>query len=215
MSRESKRGSRKESWKAEEKWTPTTRLGVLVQKGEIRSMEEALKSRYPLKEYQIVDTLLPDLSEEVLDINLVQRMTDSGRRVKFRVCVIVGDKEGYLGIGLGKDALVRSGIEKAVRVAKTNITYIERGCGSWECDCKDTHSIPFKVIGKSGSVEITLKPAPKGIGLAAGDVPKRVAEFAGVNDIWAKTRGKTRTTFNLAMATYNALKSTALVKTMN
>ncbi|MEA2051664.1 MAG: 30S ribosomal protein S5 [Euryarchaeota archaeon] len=215
MGREQKRGSRKESWKTEEKWTPVTRLGVLVQNGEIRSIEEALKSRYPLKEYQIVDALLPDLSEEVLDINLVQRMTDSGRRVKFRICVIVGDKEGYLGIGLGKDALVRSGIEKAVRVAKTNITYIERGCGSWECGCKDKHSIPFKVIGKSGSVEITLKPAPKGIGLAAGDVPKRVSEFAGVNDIWAKTRGKTRTTFNLAMATYNALRSTALVKTMN
>ncbi len=215
MSRESKRGSRKESWKTEEKWTPVTKLGALVQDGEIRSIEEALKSRYPLKEYQIVDALLPDLSEEVLDINLVQRMTDSGRRVKFRVCVIVGDKEGYLGIGLGKDALVRSGIEKAVRVAKTNITYIERGCGSWECDCKDKHSIPFKVIGKSGSVEITLKPAPKGIGLAAGNVPKRVSEFGGVSDIWAKTRGKTRTTFNLALATYDALRSTALVKTMN
>ncbi len=215
MRGQSKRESRKESWKTEEKWAPVTKLGTLVKKGEIRSIEEALKSKFPLKEYQIVDALLPDLSEEVLDINLVQRMTDSGRRVKFRVCVIVGDREGYLGIGLGKDALVRSGIEKAVRVAKTNITYIERGCGSWECNCNDTHSIPFKVIGKSGSVEITLKPAPKGIGLAVGDVPKRVAEFAGITDIWAKTKGKTRTTFNLAMATYNALRSTTLVKTMN
>lgn len=215
MNRESKKESEKESWKMEEEWTPVTKLGILVQNGEIRTIEEALKSKYPLKEYQIVDTLLQDLSEEVLDINLVQRMTDSGRRVKFRVCVIVGNKEGYLGIGLGKDALVRSGIEKAVRVAKTNITYIERGCGSWECDCNDKHSIPFKVIGKSGSVEITLKPAPKGIGLAAGDIPKRVSEFAGVSDIWAKTKGKTRTTFNLAMATYNALKSTTIVRTMN
>jgi len=215
MGRESKRGSKKESWKTEEKWTPVTKLGTLVQDGEIRSIEEALKSRYPLKEYQIVDALLPNLTEEVLDINLVQRMTDSGRRVKFRVCVIVGDKDGYLGIGLGKDALVRSGIEKAVRIAKTNITYIERGCGSWECTCNDKHSIPFKVTGKSGSVEITLKPAPKGIGLAAGDVPKRVSEFAGINDIWAKTKGKTRTTFNLALATYDALRNTSLVKTMN
>lgn len=215
MNKESKRGSRKESWKTEEKWTPVTKLGALVQNSEIRSIEEALKSRYPLKEYQIVDALLPNLSEEVIDINLVQRMTDSGRRVKFRVCVIVGNKDGYLGIGLGKDALVRSGIEKAVRVAKTNITYIERGCGSWECICNDKHSIPFKVIGKSGSVEITLKPAPKGIGLAAGDVTKRVSEFAGVNDIWAKTKGKTRTTFNLALATYDALRNTTLVKTMN
>ena len=103
--------------KTEPEWTPTTRLGIQVKEGEIGSFEEALGSRYPLKEYQIVDALLPDLSDEVLDINLVQRMTDSGRRVKFRICVVVGNKDGYLGIGLGKDVLVRNGIVKAVRMA--------------------------------------------------------------------------------------------------
>lgn len=207
--------SGKASWRRrEEEWTPVTRLGILVQSGEIKSIEEVLRSRYPLREHQIVDALLPDLSEEVLDINLVQRMTDSGRRVKFRVCVIVGNREGYLGIGLGKDVLVRNGITKAVRAAKLDLTYIERGCGSWECDCNEKHSLPFKVTGKSGGVEITLKPAPKGLGLAAGDTPKKVLEFAGVNDVWAKTKGKTRTTFNFALATYDALRRTALVKTL-
>jgi len=207
--------SGKAGWRRrEEEWTPVTRLGVLVQSGEIKSIEEVLRSRYPLREHQIVDALLPDLSEEVLDINLVQRMTDSGRRVKFRICVIVGNREGYLGIGLGKDVLVRNGITKAVRAAKLDLTYIERGCGSWECDCNEKHSLPFKVTGKSGGVEITLKPAPKGLGLAAGDTPKKVLEFAGVNDVWAKTKGKTRTTFNFALATYDALRRTALVKTL-
>lgn len=207
--------SGKAGWRRrEEEWTPVTRLGILVQSGEIKSIEEVLRSRYPLREHQIVDALLPDLSEEVLDINLVQRMTDSGRRVKFRVCVIVGNREGYLGIGLGKDVLVRNGITKAVRAAKLDLTYIERGCGSWECDCNEKHSLPFKVTGKSGGVEITLKPAPKGLGLAAGDTPKKVLEFAGVNDVWAKTKGKTRTTFNFALATYDALRRTALVKTL-
>jgi len=197
----------------EEVWTPATRLGILVEKGEIKSIEEALRSRYPLKEYQIVEALLPDLSEEVLDINMVQRMTDSGRRIKFRVCVVLGNRDGYLGIGLGKDALVRNGITKAIRAAELNLTYIERGCGSWECGCNEKHSIPFKVTGKSGGVEITLKPAPKGLGLAAGDIPKKVLEFAGVEDIWAKTKGQTRTTFNLALATYNALRKTCTMKT--
>jgi len=207
--------SGKAGWRRrEEEWTPVTRLGILVQSGEIKSIEEVLRSRYPLREHQIVDALLPDLSEEVLDINLVQRMTDSGRRVKFRVCVIVGNREGYLGIGLGKDVLVRNGITKAVRAAKLDLTYIERGCGSWECDCNEKHSLPFKVMGKSGGVEITLKPAPKGLGLAAGDTPKKVLKFAGVNDVWAKTKGKTRTTFNFALATYDALRRTALVKTL-
>jgi len=195
-------------------WEPKTRLGRLVQTGEIKTFDEALKSNFPLKEYQIVDALLPELSEEVLDINLVQRMTDSGRRVKFRVCAIVGNKNGYIGIGLGKDKLVRNGIVKAVMDAKLHLTCIQRGCGSWECDCGEQHSIPYKVTGKSGSVEITLKPAPKGIGLAAGDVPKRVLEFAGVNDVWAKTQGKSRTTFNFAFATYDALRRTALMKTV-
>jgi small subunit ribosomal protein S5 len=197
-----------------EDWKPVTRLGQLVQSGDIKTLEDAIHSRYPLKEYQVVDALLPELSEEVLDINLVQRMTDSGRRVKFRVCVIVGNKEGYLGIGLGKDALVRSGIEKAVRDAKLHIINIKRGCGSWECNCGESHSIPFKVVGKAGSVRMTLKPAPKGIGLAAGDIPKRVLEFSGVQDVWAFSKGQTRTTFNQAYATFDALRSTSLVKTV-
>jgi len=211
MREEGKRKVRRE----EEEWTPATRLGTLVQKGEIKSIEEALRSRYPLKEYQIVEALLPDLGEEVLDINMVQRMTDSGRRIKFRVCVIVGNRDGYLGIGLGKDVLVRNGITKAIRAAELNLTYIERGCGSWECDCNEEHSVPFKVLGKSGSVEITLKPAPKGLGLAAGNIPKKVLEFAGVKDIWVKTKGQTRTTFNLALATYDALRKTATMKTFS
>jgi small subunit ribosomal protein S5 len=197
-----------------EPWTPVTKLGAMVQRGEIKTIDEALRSKYPLKEYQIVDVLLPELSEEVVDINLVQRMTDSGRRVKFRVCAIVGNNDGYLGIGIGKDALVRNGIVKAVRAAKLNLTHIKRGCGSWECNCGEIHSIPFKIVGKSGSVEITLLPAPKGIGLAAGDIPKRVLAFAGVTDIWTKKKGQTRTTFNQAIATYNALKKTAAVKTV-
>ncbi|MBK5190152.1 MAG: 30S ribosomal protein S5 [Methanosarcinales archaeon] len=210
------RRDRRESERARdlEAWVPVTRLGMLVKSGEIKTLGDALRSNYPVKEYQVVDALLPELSEEVLDINLVQRMTDSGRRVKFRVCVIVGNRDGYIGIGLGKDALVRSGIEKAVRDAKMNMTHIKRGCGSWECNCGGTHSIPFKVVGKAGSVEITLKPAPKGIGLATGNIPKRVLDFSGVKDVWAQTKGQTRTTFNQAFATFEALRKIALVKTL-
>ena len=198
-----------EEW---EEWSPKTALGRLVKEGKIKTMEEALKSRYPLKEPQIVDFLLPDLSEEVLDINLVQRMTDSGRRVKFRICAVVGNKDGFVGVGLGKDALVRNGILKAIRNAKLNIAFVERGCGSWECNCSEPHSVPFKVVGKSGSVRITLKPAPRGVGLVAGETPKKVLEFAGIKDVWTRTKGETRTTFNFAFATFDALKKIALIR---
>ncbi|KAF5428166.1 small subunit ribosomal protein S5 [Candidatus Methanophagaceae archaeon] len=208
--------TRAAGWKKEEVvWVPSTKLGKMVQNGDLTTIEEVLNSKYPLKEYQIVETVLPDLGEEVLDINMVQRMTDSGRRIKFRVCVIVGNTDGYIGIGSGKDALVRNGITKAIRDAELNLTYIERGCGSWECNCNSLHSVPFAVTGKSGGVYVTFKPAPKGLGLAAGDTQKKILEFAGISDIWTKTKGKTRTTFNLALATVDALKKTSTIKTMS
>ena len=72
---------------SDEEWIPKTRLGKMVKNGEITSMSQALKSGMPIKEVEIVDALLPDMYDEVLDVNMVQRMTDSGRRVKFRVVV--------------------------------------------------------------------------------------------------------------------------------
>ena len=78
-------------------WVPLTGLGHMVQAGEIKSIDEILNSGKPIKEPEIVDAFLPDLVDEVLDINMVQRMTDSGRRVKFRAVVVVGNRDGYVG----------------------------------------------------------------------------------------------------------------------
>jgi small subunit ribosomal protein S5 len=108
--------------------------------------------------------------------------------------------------------LTAKAIRKAIRVAKLNIIEIRRGCGSWECGCGRPHSVPFQVTGKSGSVRITLMPAPRGLGLAAGDVAKKVLKLAGVSDVWSRTSGQTRTTVNMAKATFDALRRTALVK---
>ena len=83
----------------QEEWVPLTGLGRMVAAGEITSIDEVLASGKPIKEPQIVDLLLPDLEDEVLDINMVQRMTDSGRRVKFRTVVVVGNRNGYVGFG--------------------------------------------------------------------------------------------------------------------
>ncbi|MEM4579483.1 MAG: 30S ribosomal protein S5, partial [Thermosphaera sp.] len=97
---------------------------------------------------------------------------------------------------------------KAIRNAKLNITPIRRGCGSWECRCGEPHSVPFTVTGKSGSVEIIIKPAPKGTGLVAGDIGKVVLRMAGIRDAWTESFGETRTSLNFAKATLNALKNT-------
>jgi small subunit ribosomal protein S5 len=193
-------------------WIPLTGLGRSVAAGEITSIDEVLASGKPIKESQIVDILLPDLEDEVLDINMVQRMTDSGRRVKFRTVVVVGNRNGYVGFGQGKDAQVGSAIQKAIEDAKLNIIKVHRGCGSWECGCETSHSIPVEVTGKAGSVRVTLKPAPEGIGLVTGEIPKKVLQLAGIKDVWAFNKGQTRTTINFAKATFEALKQTNMVR---
>ncbi len=193
-------------------WFPQTRLGKLVKEGQVTTMSEALASGLPIREFQIVDALLPEIRDEVLDINMVQRMTDSGRRVKFRATVIVGNGDGFIGIGEGKDVQVGVAIRKAIDTAKMNIVAIKRGCGSWECGCGHGHTVPFEVDGKAGSVEVKLMPAPRGLGLASGGTAKKVLEIAGIKDVWTKVSGETRTTLNFAKATFDALIKTTTMK---
>ena len=163
-------------------------------------------------ELGIVDTLLPDLEEEVMDVNLVQRMHKSGRKVNFRVIVAVGNKNGYVGLGQGKAKEVGPAIRKAVDNAKFNIIKVRRGCGDWGCVCGRTHTVPFKVEGKKGSVRVTLIPAPGGVGLAIGNVGKTILGLAGIDDVWSQTMGQTQTTINFAGAVFEALKELSKVK---
>jgi small subunit ribosomal protein S5 len=193
-------------------WIPRTRLGEMIRSGEITTMHEALQTGFPLREPEIVDLLLPNLEDEVLDVNMVQRMTDSGRRVKFSITVVVGTRDGYVGIGQFKGKEVGPSIRKAINNAKLNIIEIKRGCGSWECGCGTTHTIPFQVTGKSSSVEVVLKPAPRGVGLAVGDVAKHILRLAGYDDVWGFTRGQTRTTVNYAKAVFNALEKISTIR---
>jgi small subunit ribosomal protein S5 len=195
-----------------EQWVPLTGLGKAVAAGEVTSIDQVLESGRPIKEPEIVDAFLPDLEDEVLDIQMVQRMTDSGRRVKFRAVVVVGNHNGYIGFGQGKDVQVGDAIKKAIVDAKTNIIKVKRGCGSWECGCNLTHSIPMQVEGAAGSVRVTLKPAPQGIGLVTGEISRKVLELAGIKDAWTFSRGQTRTTINFAKATFNALKATNMIR---
>jgi small subunit ribosomal protein S5 len=196
---------------SEEQWTPRTRIGKLVKEGRITSMEDIFKSCDIIRESEIVDLLVPNLEEEVVDINLVQKQTESGEKSKFKATVIVGNSNGLVGLGEGKAKEVGPAIKKAVKQAKLKIIPVRCGCGSWECNCGDAHSLPFRIGGKSGSVRITLVPAPKGVGLAVADVPKTVLRLAGVKDVWSSTKGHTRCTVNFAKATFNALKRTYFI----
>jgi small subunit ribosomal protein S5 len=193
-------------------WIPKTRLGTLVAGGKITTMSEALRTRLPLREPEIVDILLPDMVDEVLDVNMVQRMTDSGRRVRFAITVVVGNYDGYVGLGRLKGKEVGPAIRAAIDVAKLNVIEVKRGCGSWQCGCLTPHSLPFEVIGHSGSVVVSLKPAPRGTGLAVGDIAKSVLRMAGVKDAWGFTKGHTKTTINNSIAAFEALRKTSLLR---
>ncbi len=195
-------------------WLPKTKLGKMVKGGQITTMNDALKTGLPLREPEVIDILLPEVNDEVIDVNMVQRMTDSGRRIKFVITVAVGNNDGYVGIGQAKGKEVGSSIRKAIDNAKLNMIEIRRGCGSWECGCRKAHTIPFAITGKSGSVEITLKPAPRGIGLATGNVAKKILKLAGVQDCWTFTKGKTKTTVNYAKAVFNALQENTQMRVM-
>jgi small subunit ribosomal protein S5 len=193
-------------------WQPQTRLGRMVQAEEITSMDQALNSGLPLKEPEVVDQLLPGLDDEVLDINMVQRMTDSGRRVKFRCVVAIGNRDGYVGFAEGRDDQVGSAIQKAIEIAKLNLIKVDRGSGSWEDRSDEPHSLKRKTEGKAGSVKVELIPAPLGLGLAASDTVRAVLELAGIENAWTKSYGNTRTTLNLGKATYIALTDVSVAR---
>ncbi|MEM2145438.1 MAG: 30S ribosomal protein S5 [Candidatus Jordarchaeaceae archaeon] len=192
----------------EEEWTPRTRVGLMVKEGVITSIEEIFQQSLRIMEPQIIDILLPGLEEEVIDINLVQKQTDAGEKNRFKATVAVGNNNGYVGLSEAKAPEIGPAIRKAIINAKMNIIPARRGCGSWECGCGDPHSLPFKVTGKSGSVELKLIPAPRGVGLVASDVARIVLRLAGITDVWSWSRGHTKTTVNFAYATFNALKKT-------
>ncbi len=193
-------------------WVPKTELGRKVHSGEIATMADALRSGLPLREAAIVDKLIPMLHDEVLDVNMVQRMTDSGRRFKFAVTVVVGNGDGYVGLGRAKGREVGPTIRRAIDRAKLTLIEVYRGCGSWECGCGRPHTVPFQVRGRSGSVVVTFKPAPQGVGLAVGDVTKPILRFAGFTDAWGYTDGHTKTTVNYAQAAFRALMALSELK---
>ena len=132
-------------------WQPRTRLGRMVMNGQILTYEEAISSGLPIREVEIVDALLPDVTDDVLAVNMIQRMTDSGRRVRFNVLCAVGNGDGYVGLSVCKGKEVASTIRKAIDKAKLNMIPVMRGNGSWESSEGPGTSVPFMVSGRSGS----------------------------------------------------------------
>ncbi|MEM4326088.1 MAG: 30S ribosomal protein S5 [Candidatus Pacearchaeota archaeon] len=212
-------------YKTEEKcegWEPKTKLGWDVKNNKIKDIDEILDTNKKILEEQIVDSLL-NLRTELVLIGQAkgkfgggkrriwrqtQKKTNEGNIPTFSTMAIVGDGNGHVGIGYGKGKETLPTRDKAIRKAKLNIIKITRKCSSFDCLCDEPHTIPFKVEGKEGSVRVILIPAPQGTGLVVNPELKKLLELAGVKDVYSKTFGKKRTTFNLIKAGFNALKKT-------
>lgn len=204
-----------------EEWIPITSLGRRVKQNEIKSMEEIFDKSLKIKEAGIVDTLVPNLDKDLLLVGQsrgkfgggsrrifmqVQKKTAEGNKPKFLTLCLVGNHDGYVGVGKGKAKETLPAREKATLNAKRNIFRISRGCGSWECGCSEPHSIPFKVTGRCGSVRVTLMPAPKGVGLCTHSELRKILDFAGIKDVWSRIDGQSGTRISLTGACISALK---------
>lgn len=209
------------------KWVPKTKLGVMVRAGQIKTIEEVFDKGMKILEPQIVDILIPDLKNELMLIGQAkgkfgggkrrfwrqtQKKTAEGNVPHFACMAVIGDGNGHVGIGLGKAKETLPAKAKAMRFAKLSLVQIYRGCGSFDCSCKEKHSIPFKVEGKRGSTTIMMTPAPKGTGLVAEKEVKKILKLAGIKDVYTRTFGQSRTKINHAGACFNALTNTQRMK---
>jgi small subunit ribosomal protein S5 len=199
-----------------EDWDPKTELGRQVKAGNITDIDTILDQGQPILEPEITDELL-ELHDDLIMVGQsiggarrvfkqTQKKTREGSKPRFTTIAVVGNRDGYVGIGLGKSQETVPAKNKAIRKAKLNVFKIRRGSGSWRSNTTEPHSIPFQVNGKSSSVNISLKPAPKGKGLVAENEAQKVLELAGIDDIWFTSRGKTENKINLIFALEDALR---------
>jgi small subunit ribosomal protein S5 len=208
--------------KALDAWVPKTAVGKAVRAGEIKDINEVLSKGKKILESEIIDLLLP-LQYDLLAIGQAkgkfgggkrrawrqtQKKTKEGNVMTFSAMAVVGDKKEHIGIGFGRSKETLPSRTKAIRQAKLNLQKIRLGYESKESGKLKPHTVPYIVEGKSGSVRVKFMPAPRGTGLVVGDQVKKILRLAGIQDVYGKSTGHTRTTFNLAKAAVHALTKT-------
>lgn len=138
-----------------------------------------------------------EFDQNVLDVRRTARVVAGGRRFSFRTTVVVGNKKGKVGVGVGKGADVSSAIEKGAFQARKNLISVP---------ITDKKTIPHFVSAKVAAARIILKPAREGRGLVAGGPIRVIANLAGIKNLTAKIIGRTVNKLNNARATIEALK---------
>jgi small subunit ribosomal protein S5 len=136
-----------------------------------------------------------EFEEKVVQVNRVSKKTQGGNRVGFSVLVVVGDRKGRVGVGLGKASNVQNSILKGVNYAKKHLITVP---------LRDS-TIPHEVFVKRGAAKVMLKPASAGTGVIAGGAVRAVVEAAGIKDILSKVLGTSNRASNV-YATLEALE---------
>ncbi|CAI9297733.1 unnamed protein product [Lactuca saligna] len=144
--------------------------------------------------------------DEVMKIMPVQKQTRAGQRTRFKAFVVVGDGNGHVGLGVKCSKEVATAIRGAIILAKLSVIPVRRGY--WGNKIGKPHTVPCKVTGKCGSVTVRLVPAPRGAGIVAARVPKKVLQMAGIDDVFTSSRGSTKTLGNFVKATFDCLLKT-------
>ena len=159
--------------------------------------ESAGKSaRRPRRENRRPERVSDGLEKRMVNLNAISKVTKGGKTLRYDALMVVGDKNGKVGIGLAKALDVTQAIEKATLVAKKNMINV----------CIDGTTIPHDIIGKFGTTKVIMMPSKEGKGIIAGGAVRDVVELAGIKDITTKLYGSNNPV-NCVKATFEGLKA--------
>ena len=149
----------------------------------------------------MIDASKLDLKESIVNIRRVAKVVKGGRNFRFSVTVVVGNGEGYVGVGLGKAQEIPEAVRKAIEDAKKKLIYVPT-VGT---------SIPHRTLGIFGAGQVLIMPAFEGTGVIAGSAVRMVLELAGIKDVRAKSIGSNNAG-NMACATIEGLRNLKTVE---